>query len=211
MWRISTPPLDNPPSTVPFQQTPYGDEKGTPYRLNNTYNSHIKVISPNDGYQWMMKPNNMVINDPYSSGEQPLCQYIGCGGNYFAFDEETATHVRLVSWNWYKTPVLLSAIHNWMDMPWKIWKACTIREDGKISNVGGGFDAYWMLIGKPEMWLNKKYAELFPPGLNYKFRGMDIWDGDVPLLTVDKYGQRYFPTRWHFDTLGVIPPKGWKA
>lgn len=210
VWReFGTPPLFAPPATIPLQETPFGDEKGTPYRLLVEHKNHIQSISPASGFQWMMKPFNMVINDEYSYWENPLCQLIGCGGNYFAYDKETKTHVRLVSYNWLDTTYLDPKIHNWLHYPWKIWKAVAITKEGVVRNVGASLDAYWKLISKRELWVHRDFVELFQVGLNYRFYGVDVYNGKTPLLTIQN-GQRVFHTNWRIQTANVVPPQGWK-
>lgn len=190
-WRISTPPLLNPPDTCPFQELPAGTSKGTPVQIPDYWFDYIDSISPDkQGYQWITSVGNMVFNNPNNPN---LAELIGCGGNYIVFDAQTDTHVRAitlhVSDNVYQFD---PEIDNWRVKPWLYWKACTISESGQVRNVGGGLDAYWGLIAKTEIWIHKSFLEIFPKGDYYFYNGI-----------IHQNGRPYLHT-----TKNVVMPQG---
>lgn len=205
-WRESTPPLKFPPDTCPFGSSPSGDGKGTTIPIRITWRNHIKKINNSKGYDWCMSVGNMWINTPYTEGQDPKAESIGCGGNFLAFDEETTTHVKAISYKWTDDASILDpTIHNWQNRPWMIWKACAIGEDGRVINVSNALDAYIPMIAKTDFWVHKKYLEMLPTGYDYRFSGVNVYDKAQPLLTVEG-GIRKFHTSWKIDTVGVVPP-----
>jgi hypothetical protein len=95
--------LEWPPSTVVFQNTPQGDAKTTPYPLSESWRSFIQSINSEESYRWMMKVGDMVINPPQPDG-WTRCESIMGGCNYFSYDMETSTHVRVVAYDYLSAP-----------------------------------------------------------------------------------------------------------
>lgn len=216
--RVSTPPLDNPPDTCPMGNSgdnPADDDKGTPIPISPEWWAFIKKINSEKGYAYARSVGKMWINTEYDEvsadpDPMPVAESIHCGGNYIAYDFETATHVRLAAHHWQSSTALLHpAADNWVNKPWMFWKACTIALDGTVRNVGNALDVYFPLIQKTELWIHKKYLEIFPLGYDYQFRGVNVYDGINPLLTVEN-GQRIFHTNWRIETKNVVPPLGWE-
>lgn len=205
-WRKSTPPLPAPPDTCPFGDSPSGEKKGTAITILGSWRNHIRAINSLKGYDWCMSVGNMIINAPYTEGQNPKAESIGCGGNFLAFDEETRTHVKAISYKWTDDASILDPIiHNWKARPWMIWKACAITKEGRVINVANALDAYWPMIARTDFWINKNYLEMLPIGPDYRLEGVNVYDGDQPLLTTIA-GVRTFHTDWRIETLGVVPP-----
>jgi hypothetical protein len=184
-WRISNPPLLNPPDTCPFQELSAGTSKGTPVSIPFVWFDYIKSITPDmQAYQWITAVGNMVFNTPNSPN---LAQLLGCGGNYVVFDAETDTHVRAITMHYYDNVYQFDPlVDNWRVKPWLFWKACTIAQDGTVRNVGAGLDAYWGLIAKSEIWVAKQFLEIFPTNDGYYFENGVIMLSGRPYLHATK-------------------------
>lgn len=184
-WRISNPPLLNPPDTCPLQELPAGTSKGTPVQIPPAWFDYIESITPDpQAFNWITGVGNMVFNNRDNPN---LAELIGCGGNYIVFDAETDTHVRAitlhVSDNVYQFD---PEVDNWKVKPWLFWKACTINQAGDVRNVGAGLDAYWGLIAKSEIWIAKTFLEIFPSNDGYYFQDGVIMLYDRPYLHATK-------------------------
>jgi len=165
------------------------------------------------GYKYTRAKNALWINNaewdneiPYNPSDEAVSHI--CGGNFIAYDTETPTHVRLVSYanDLDMNRVLNPEIDNWVMKPYKWWKAIAVNKDGTLINVGQDVDAFFPLLrGKYELWMYKKHLEFFPKGYHYQLRGCNVYDAGRPLLTVVGR-KRMFHTSWRLETVGVIPP-----
>jgi hypothetical protein len=192
-----------------MQNIPAGTGKGDPIHIESNMWHLIERINSVRGYQWARSIGNMWINldyaidTPYSTAR---AESIHCGGNFFKYSEETATHVKLVAYDWRADTTNIT--DNWFTDSAIFWKACAIRVDGKVINVANDLDVYFPLVSERPLWMNKKDVELFPDtGADYQVRGCDVYDGNKPLMTVDAGGRRFYTTWFYLDTLGVIPAK----
>jgi hypothetical protein len=203
------------PDTVPMQDRPAGSGKGDPIRILPSWWSFIRKINNDKGYKYVNSIFAMWINNPFNQ-EDPNAKVnaesiIG-GGNPVAYDMETTTHIRLVSWSFDKdTSTLNPLLDNWYWKPYLFWYPVAIDIHGNLIHVSGGVDAYFPLIKHTELWMNKNSVELFPDGYDYVLRGMNVYNGSTsnPLMTVDKMGKRTFYDGWKIDTYGVLPPETW--
>jgi len=210
------------PDAVPMQDQPKGTGKGDTIPILNPWWEYMQKINTPDGYSYNRSVGALWINIKYkdADGNQiktPRAESIHCGGNFIAYEEETDTHVKLVSYDYrMKTVGLDLEIDNWFMKPWMFWKACAVNSGGKVINPyvkSRGIDVYFPLIRNTELWMNKNDLELFPDppaGWSYEPRGVDVFAfngmGYIPLLTVVD-GQRMFHTDWfRLQTTGVIPP-----
>ena len=171
---------------------------------------YIEKINSLKGYNYTRSIGALWCNDvnwdnvtPYSTG---LAESIICAGNFIAFDRETPTHVRLLSYDWnMDTNQLNPEYNNWHNQPWMFWKACAISKEGIIINVGSDLDVYFPLISEKELWMHKSTLEILPDGYDYRMYGCNVYDGHKPLLTMNDKEQ-IFHTNWKIETFGVIPP-----
>jgi len=196
----------------PIQDKAAGDGKGNTIPIYDNWWNYIDKINPDPrAYDFWRSEGWLWINIPYKDeGKTPRAESIVSPGNYVSWDVETTTHVKLRSYLWdFNTANLDPAKDNWLEQPDIFWKATAQKNNyGPLYNVGAGIDAFCPRIALTEMWMNKNEIEIFPKGYNYKLRGVEVFDGDVPLLKMVN-GQRTFPTAWHIDTPNVIPPAGW--
>jgi len=210
------------PDAVPMQDQPKGTGKGDTIPVLNPWWEYMQKINTPDGYSYNRSVGAMWINIQYKDGEgnqikTPRAESIHCGGNFIAYEEETDTHVRLVSYDYrMKTADLNPAVDNWHLKPWLFWKAVAVSSGGKLINPyvkSKGIDVYFPLIRNTELWMNKNDLELFPDitaGMFYEPRGVEVFLSNelhsTPLLTVEN-GKRVFHTSWfRLKTVGVIPP-----
>lgn len=204
------------PSTVPMPDQPKGDSKGATIPILTPWQDYIGLINNKRGRDWAMSENWMWINIRYKQeGKTPQAESIHCGGNYVTWDEETATHIRLVSYHYQDKPMqfLNPQVDNWHYNPHMFWKPCCVDADGKIYRMGNGIDAYIPLIAKTQLWLPKMGVEFFPTlpaGYTYELRGLDVFlnSGGVlsPLMTTETNRRRTFHNaNWYISTLGTVP------
>lgn len=170
-----------------------GGSKGNPvfvrspwWRLIEKLNSHDERsyrYTRSIGYMWINTDYNQ--NLPYS---QAQAVSVVCGGNFIAYDLETPTHVRIITFdNFLKADQVLDpALINWHVAPHKVWKACSVERNGTlIRKVAEGLDVYIPYIaphayfGKPaEMWIEKWKIEILGER-NYSFMGGDAYVNGV--------------------------------
>lgn len=190
------------PDSIPMEDRPSGALKGDTITILNTWWEYIAKINDYFGYKYARSVGAYWINGSYD--ERPAeAESVICGGNFIAYDYETATHVHLVSYNWQqKTTGLNPKYDNWFVQPWMFQKVCCVSQDGRLAKPtveGAGRDVYLPLIAKTTLWMNKEHIQQFPDGPDYVLRGRDVYDGDVPLL---KDG--VFLTGWRLETKGVV-------
>ena len=188
------------PDTIPMQNIPMSTGKGDPIHIESNWWHHMERINSERGYKWARSIGNMWINleyaieVPYSTAR---AESIYCGGNYISFDEETATHVKLVAYDYRMDTAGLNT--NWFNTPYMYWKGCAVNAEGKVIKVANALDVYFPLISERDLWMNKNDLEIFPDGYDYNFaNGRDVYDGNRPL-----YAGGHFTTDWHFHTISV--------
>ena len=214
------------PDARPMQDRPQGTGKGDTIPVLNPWWEYMQKINSPDGYSYNRSVGALWINIEYrdANGNQikiPRAESIHCGGNFIAYEEETNTHVKLISYDYrMKTSGLNPSVDNWQMKPYLFWKAVAVSSDGKLLNPhvkGKGIDIYFPLIRNTDLWMNKNDLELFPSppdGVQYYLRGVNVYGlhaqrGDLlPLLTITN-GVRKLHTDWfRLSTVGVIPPAG---
>jgi len=217
LWREAG--LSYAPDTCKVSDRPIGEEQGNKIPVTQEWWDYIKKLNSPGGYAWARSVYTMWINTPYDQtiipdtvAEMAKSESINCGGNFIAYDEETATHVRMLSWDWRFNPLVLSpTVDNWMNFPYLFWKAALVNIDYKIINPvskGVPIDVYIPCLCLTETWINKKLIEKFPEtGADYRLRGTDVYDGTQPLMTVARDMKRTFHKSWFYlESTGVIPP-----
>lgn len=141
------------PSTVPLSAEP-NDKAGIadPIFVEQPIWDYLKKINSPKSYEYTRSVGNLWDN----RGDGRVVTVI-CGGNYVSWDEETDTHVRVVSFPvTTDTTQLDPTVDNWFHKPWLFWRATTIDGFGNIGKPGIGLDVYFMLIhGKTRLWLAK--------------------------------------------------------
>lgn len=208
------------PDTIPMQDRPRGAGKGDTIPILNPWWEYMKKINTPEGYIYNRSIGCMWINiwyDQETDTPTPKAESIHCGGNFVAYEEETSTHVKLISYDYrMKTDGLNPEFDNWRMKPYLFWKAAAIDISGKMIMPvvsGEARDVYFPLIRKTELWMNKNDLEIFPTppgGMTYELRGVNVFGRIgkdlVPLLTVTNR-IRTFHTDWfRLSTEGVIPP-----
>lgn len=208
------------PDTIPMQDRPKGTGKGNTIPILNPWWEYMKKINTPEGYIYNRSIGCMWINiwyDQETDTPTPKAESIHCGGNFIAYEEETSTHVKLISYDYrMKTVGLDPEFDNWHMKPYLFWKAVAIDIGGKMIMpvvLGEARDVYFPLIRRTELWMNKKDLEFFPAppkGMTYELRGVNVFGRIgkdlVPLLTV-RNRIRTFHTDWfRLSTEGVIPP-----
>jgi len=190
------------PSAKPMQDRPTGDGKGNTIPISDSWWKYIRKINDDKGYGYARSVGLLWINIKYTTGT-PRAESVMSGGNYIAWDEETYTHVKLLSYKWdMDTSLLNPAVHNWREMPWMFWKCSGYDQAGNTSKVLAGVDCYIPRIALTELWINKKSIEIFPDGYDYKFYKSNVYDGDTPLFTIINGVSRFW-TGWNFSTKPV--------
>lgn len=203
------------PDTCPFGDAPNSsDGKGTSVQIYPEWWKFIKKINNGSGYEYARSIGNMIINNYYNQEaldpEPPAtAESIGCGGNFLAFDNQIGNKVHAICYNKFDdTDLLDPLVHNWVSRPWEIWKACAVDVNLRVINVANALDVYWPMIARTEFWVHTDYLEMLPLGPDYKFRGVNVYNGTQPLLTTVN-GVRTFYNGWHINTTGVVPPANW--
>ena len=197
------------PSAQPMQDMPAGDSKGNTIPILPDWWEYIRAINNEDGYLYARSIGSLWINIDYQTeNKTPRAESVMSAYNYIAWDEETDTHVKLLSYSWYHGASGLNpAVDNWRYKPYMFWKCSAYNRGGDVFNVWGGVDCYIPRIYNTELWMRKDYIEPFPVGPDYRFSGIEVFDGAIPLLKLVN-GQRTFPTAWHIETPNVIHPIG---
>lgn len=212
---VSTPPLANRPSTIPASQDSNSPDKGTDIPVHPHIWNYLRSINHDAGYKFVRSIGYMYINKSYDQSvpnpdPPPVAVSILTGGSFFIFDREENDALRVVSHNYLDQSGLDPALVNWERTPELVAKACCVAQDGKITNPGSAIDAYWLRISKTELWIKKNRCEILPVGITYKFKGMNVYNGnDEPLMTVDRGGNRTFYNGWKIETFGPVPPAWW--
>lgn len=212
------------PDARPMQDRPVGTGKGNTIPILPSWWSYMRKINTPEGYTYNRSIGAMWINIWYDQERDkptPRAESIHCGGNFVAYEEETGTHVKLISYDYrMKTDVLNPAVDNWHMKPYMFWKAVAVDKSGNMINPhvkSKGIDVYFPLIRNTELWMNKKDLELFPvppDGVQYDLRGVNVygWNaqrGDfLPLLTYTDRVRRFHTDWFSLSTVGVIPPAG---
>ncbi len=212
------------PDAVPMQDRPKGTGKGSGIPVFSSWWSYMRKINTPEGYSYNRSVGAMWINAEYrdEDGKEiktPVAESIHCGGNFVAYEEETNTHVKLISYDYrMKTDVLNPVVDNWFMKPYLFWKAAAVGISGKIINPhvkSKGIDVYFPLIRNTELWMNKNDLELFPTppdGVQYDLRGVNVFgwkNGDIlPLLTYTNRVRKFHTDWFKLSTVGVIPPAG---
>mgnify|MGYP001619641686 FL=1 len=214
------------PDTIPMQDRPQGIGKGNTIPILPPWWEYMQKINSPDGYSYNRSIGAMWINIKYDQesinpSPPPRAESIQCGGNFIAYEEETNTHVKLISYDYrMKTDGLKPLVDNWQMKPYTFWKAVAIDNYGKMINPhvkGKGIDAYFPLIRNTELWMNKNDLELFPSppvGIQYYLRGVNVYGlhaqrGDLlPLLTIANDVRKLHTDWFGLSTIGVIPPAG---
>ena len=194
------------PSAQPMQDRPVGVGKGNTIPIMPEWWEYIARINNADGYGYAREPFLLWINIDYrAENKTPRAESVMSAYNYIAWDEETDTHVKLLSYSWYRGwRGLNPLVDNWQYKPYMFWKCAAYNSGGEVFKVLNGVDAFIPRIHNTELWMNKDIIEQFPDGYDYRFNGVQVFDGDTPLLVYDK-GVRSFPTDWHIDTKNVVP------
>jgi hypothetical protein len=198
--RYGFPNLTYFPDVIPMMDEPNTELKGRNIHCAENWWRYIEKINTASAYTWTRSIGKMWINAgydnsiPYSTARP---ESVHCGGNFVAYDLETNTHVRLISFPPdADTSQLDPAVDNWMNKPYLFWKACAVERFGtRVINVANGLDVYFPLIcnrpqlGKPaELWMRKQDLVLFGEN-EYTFRDGNVYVG----------GQLFHAT-------GAIPP-----
>ena len=190
------------PDTIPLQDQPKGSLKGRNIAIRSNWWHYLEKINTDPrSYSYTRGVHNMWINSeydvqtPYSTGK---AESICCGGNFVAYTEETATHLKIMAWdNHLDTSTLDPEINNWFNQPYLFWKACAVKQGGgAVINVASALDVYIPIIcneaqfGLPaELWIEKSRVQIL---------GENDWtfhNGNVYL-----HGELYWQT-------GAVPPK----
>jgi len=194
---INGVPAASQPSAMQMQDRPIGDGKGNTIPISDKWWSHIRKINNDAGYGYARQVGLLWINIPYTD-KTPRAETVISGGNFIAWDEETNTHVKLLSYGWdMDTSVLSPQYHNWLQLPYMFWKCSSYTQAGYTMKVLDGVDCYIPRIALTELWINKNSIEIFPVGYNYQFLGSNVYDGDSPLFTITN-GVKKFHTDWRF-------------
>ena len=219
---------------TPLQDSPKGRTKGHTVRVPPGWFDYMRKLLLSRAYNWWRRPGMLNFNKHYKNdgtespgNDQPVCENITMPCNFIAFDKMTETHGRVVSRNHkFDTRLLDPKKNNWYFEPHLFWKASAHNLQGKVINVGSGFDVYHPAIKQlPEQWLIlKPYVELFPSlplqvtlagrkliVTGYILRGASVIGrtekGDIYLLQARVPGERIFPTpEFWLETTSVIPP-----
>ncbi len=184
----SFPNMDFFPDVITMNDRPNTQQKGRPIPARSNFWRYMEKTNDALGYKYARSIAKMWINidydidTPYSTAR---AESIYCGGNFVSYDLETTTHIRLIAFpNNFDTSLLIPTIHNWRNMPYMFWKACSVEREGtKVQKVGEGLDVYIPFIcneaqfGLPaELWMEKRKVELL--GLNqWSFKDGDVYLG----------------------------------
>jgi hypothetical protein len=199
------------PDTAPLQDSPSGTGKGATLTIRENVWRYIEKINPlKADYGYVRKPHAMWINIEYEEDtlySAARAESISCGCNIVAYTEETNTHIKLLARPTdFDFSNLNPAVDNWYYRPYMYFKAQAIRKDWRFAKVANAQDVYIPLLYNPgsELWIEKSMIELFPAGYNYRFYGINIYDGDRP-LRVNGANYNGFP----LSTPSLIPPHIW--
>lgn len=159
------------PDAITLQDNGKRTDKGRTIPVRSNWWKYIEKINSPLGYKYA-RGHGMWINRDYDS-DTPYsiaqAESIISGGNFVAYDAETATHLRILSFpNNMDTSKLDPAIYNWRNMPYMFWKACAVKNGSeKVINVGEGLDVYFPIIcNEPkffqpaELWIEKRKVKL---------------------------------------------------
>jgi len=165
------------PSAVAMSDGAYGDGKGHTIPIYPNWQNYIRQINDDAGYRYAMSEGMLWINKHYDDeGTTPQAESVISGGNFVAWDYETSTHVHLVSHNIMSdTSRLVPEIDNWQFKPYLYWKMSSYNSAGQSLKVGNGNDVYVPLLARTELWMHKKYLEVFPRGYAYTFSGVEVY------------------------------------
>jgi len=194
------------PSAQPMQDQPAGDSKGSTIPILDDWWNYIADTNDTAGYMYALSVGALWINIEYRTEiKTPRAESVMSAYNYIAWDEETNTHVKLLSYSWHRGSYgLVPEVDCWKHKPYMFWKCAAYNEIGDVFKVANGVDCYIPRIHNTELWMNKSYIEAFPVGPDYRFSGIEVFDGDQPLLVYNN-GVRSFPTAWHIETKNVVP------
>ena len=198
------------PSAQKISDSPDQPYKGDTIPIYDNWWKYIEKINTGypKGYEYARSIGSLWININYLPDKTPRSECVMSGGNFVRFVEETNTHIKILTYSHLMDTSNLTA--DWFKDPDMVWKCTAYNEAGYSFKVWGGVDSFIPQIKKTEAWINKNNVEIFPRGHNYTLYGCDVWQDGVPVLVVDRYGNRIVNTMG-LTTPGVNPPVGWKA
>lgn len=143
-------------------------------------------------------------------------------------ENKTKTHYQIEALDYNNTDWKNLDPHkiNWVDTPHLIPKACAETRTGRIINVMGGVDAFWMNLEEPSgSWIEQSLIKLLPDpqqfivegsrGIGYRPQGshwiMGLENGrQVYVRRVTKSEGKIDYFGWKFDARSVVPPAWFK-
>jgi hypothetical protein len=143
------------PDEIPMQDRPIGSQLGHGIPVLPPVWSWLYANNSAAAWEWLTNYEKMWINNNGVGGEINIgdnvsAESITGGGNLVAYDFETATHIRLVSFKYTD-----NIAGSFFTHPWLFWYPTMINEAGIVRKVANGIDVYIPLLRYTELWLRK--------------------------------------------------------
>lgn len=181
------------PSAMQMQNRPIGDGKGASMPVQNYWWDYIRKINTADGFAAAQSVGVLWGNNQPEAGKLRMVETVMSGGNLVAFDEETTTHIAPLYYDMNFPPIHLHPLaDNWYWKPWRFWKQYSYDSAGVTNKILNGVDSQIPLLGTAKLWLPKKNITILPDTHDYVFRGVEIWDGVMPLMTFENGRVRFW-------------------
>ena len=158
------------PDEVVLQLQGTGNQKANNYLVLYHIWVWLRQNNTDGAWDWLTDYEAMWINNNGIGGEidypkteaenatkKISAEPIIGGGNLIAYDKETATHVRLVTFN-YKDAI----VGNFNTSPWMFWYPTAVNASKQVRKIAGGIDAYIPLLSYAESWIEKSRLILLP-------------------------------------------------
>jgi hypothetical protein len=160
-------PEDFAPDEITLQDRPIGQQLGHGIPWRNWW-GHSREI--NNDAAWARFTtyeadlfNNNGVGGQIDTTQNVSAECIDMGGNLFAYDAETSTHVRMVTYKYnMDTSILNPLTSNFYYHPEYYFYMCSISKSGIIRKVGAGIDEFAPRVAYGEKWIRKSEITKLP-------------------------------------------------
>jgi len=150
------------PDEIVLQSQGTGNQKANNVPIRPQVWSWLRANNNDAAWTWLTTYESMWMNNNGKGGEIDITGKVSsepltCGGNLIAYDAETTTHVRLVTFN-YNDPI----VGDFKTTPWMFWYPTAVNTSRVVRKVAGGIDVYVPLLSYAESWIEKSRITLLP-------------------------------------------------
>jgi hypothetical protein len=137
-----------------------GTQKANNYLVLSHVWDWLRANNNDAAWDWLTDYEAMWINNNAEGGEIDITGKVNAepiigGGNLIAYDMETDSHVRLVTFNYADT-----IVGNFFTAPWLFWYPTAVNTSRVVRKIAGGIDVYIPLLSYAESWIQKSKITL---------------------------------------------------